>query len=168
MRYVVTVDGERVEVNVGPDGLRYGDESDRIDATVQDVEGTPIRMVSIGDSVHRVVVRRGATRGAYTLWIGGFRYEVEALDERTRTIRDMTGAGAGPAGPMPIVAPMPGLIVRIAVAPGDEIKIGDGVVVIEAMKMENELRAAGQGRVKAVLVSAGQAVEKGAVLVEME
>ncbi len=168
MKYVVTVDGERVEVDVGPDGLRYGVERDRIAAAIRDIVGTPIRMVSIGDSVHRVVIRRGATRGAYTLWIGGFRYEVEALDERTRTIRDVTGASAGPAGPVPIVAPMPGLIVRVGVAPGDEIQIGDGIIVMEAMKMENELRAVGHGRVKAVLVSAGQAVEKGAVLVEME
>lgn len=102
------------------------------------------------------------------LWMDGFRFEVEALDERTRTIRDMAGTSAGPAGTMPIIAPMPGLIVRIAVTPGDEVQIGDGIVVMEAMKMENELRAVGPGRVKAVLVSAGQAVEKGAVLVEME
>lgn len=162
------VGGERVEVDVGPGGIQYGQESDRIEAAVQDVEGTPIRMISIGDSVHRVVVRRGATRGAYMLWMDGFRFEVEALDERTRTIRDMAGTSAGPAGTMPIIAPMPGLIVRIAVTPGDEVQIGDGIVVMEAMKMENELRAVGPGRVKAVLVSAGQAVEKGAVLVEME
>ncbi len=168
MKYVVTVNGERIEVDVGPGGIRFGDESTWLEASVQDVEGTPIRMVNIGEAVHRVVVRRGETRGAYTFWLGGFRYEVEALDERMRTIRDMTGAGAGPGGPMPIVAPMPGLIVRVIVSKGDEIQSGDAIVVMEAMKMENELRAVGPGRVNAVLVSEGQAVEKGAILVELE
>jgi biotin carboxyl carrier protein len=168
VKYVVTVDGERVEVDVAPDGVRFGTEAERVNARVDDVAGTPVRMVCIGDAVHRVIVRRGATRGSYTLWLGGFRYEVEALDERTRTIRDMTGLGSGPAGPAPLTAPMPGLIVRVSVTAGDEVSAGEGLVVMEAMKMENELRAPVPGRVKAVLVKVGQAVEKGAVLIEME
>jgi pyruvate carboxylase subunit B len=65
-------------------------------------------------------------------------------------------------------APMPGLIVRVDVTAGDEVRTGEGVVIIEAMKMENELRADGGGIVSRVLVEAGQAVEKGAVLVEFE
>jgi biotin carboxyl carrier protein len=93
---------------------------------------------------------------------------VEALDERTRTIRDLSNATAGPKGPAPLVAPMPGLIVRVNVAPGDTVSAGQGLVVMEAMKMENELRAAGPGTVKAVLAVPGTAVEKGAVLVELE
>ena len=97
----VTLDGDLVEV----DGLS-------VVAHVTELEGTPVRMVTIGDEVHRVVARRGATRGQYTLWLDGFRYEVEALDERTRAIRELSGAAARPSGPAPLVAPMPGMIVR--------------------------------------------------------
>ena len=61
---------------------------------------------------------------------------------------------------------MPGLIVRVSVAAGDSVQAGQGLVVMEAMKMENELRAHGAGTVKAVHVEAGKAVEKGTVLVE--
>ena len=63
---------------------------------------------------------------------------------------------------------MPGLIVRVGVKPGDEVRAGQGLIVMEAMKMENELRAVAAGRVKAVLAQPGMAVEKGALLVELE
>jgi pyruvate carboxylase subunit B len=125
-------------------------------------------MVTIGDEVHRVVVRPGATRGAYTLWLDGWRFEVEALDERTRAIRELSGASAGPSGPAPLKAPMPGLIVRVNVQVGDQVQAGQGIVVMEAMKMENELRATAAGKVKSVLATPGTAVEKGALLVELE
>ena len=133
---------------------------------VDEIEATPVRLVTIGSEVHRVVVRRGATRGAYTLWVDGFRFEGEALDERTRVIRDMTEVSQRSTGPASLVAPMPGLIVRVNVVPGDSVQAGQGLVVMEAMKMENELRAHAAGVVKTVMVEPGKAVEKGAVLVE--
>jgi pyruvate carboxylase subunit B len=127
-----------------------------------------VRLVTIGTEVHRVIVRRRTGKGSYQLWIDGHVYDVEALDERARAIRDLSAAAAGPTGPAPLVAPMPGLVVRVSVSEGDEVETGQGLVVMEAMKMENELRAAGAGRVKRVLATPGMAVEKGAVLVEME
>jgi biotin carboxyl carrier protein len=63
---------------------------------------------------------------------------------------------------------MPGLVVRIHVALGDRVEAGQPVVVMEAMKMENELRAASAGTVRAIAATPGVAVEKGAVLVELE
>jgi pyruvate carboxylase subunit B len=133
-----------------------------------DVEGTPVRMLTVGDEVHRIVVRPGGSRGRYTIWVDGFRHEVEALDERMRAIRELAGAAAGPTGPAPLVAPMPGMIVRVNVQVGDRVQPGQGLVVMEAMKMENELRAQAAATVKAVLAQPGFAVEKGALLVELE
>jgi pyruvate carboxylase subunit B len=166
MKYVVKV-GDR-EIDVALDADRVEAEGISALAHVTALEGTPVRMVTIGDEVHRVVARRGATRGRYTLWLDGFRYEVEALDERTRAIRELSGASAGPSGPAPLVAPMPGMIVRVAVQVGDTVQTGQGLVVMEAMKMENELRATAAGTVKAVLAQPGTAVEKGAILLELE
>jgi pyruvate carboxylase subunit B len=114
-----------------------------------------------------VVVQRRSGRGGYRLWIDGFRYEVEALDERARAIRDLAGPQGVAAGAARLVAPMPGLIVRVLVVAGAEVQAGQGLVVMEAMKMENELRASAGGVVRAVLVAAGMVVEKGAVLVEL-
>lgn len=153
----VVVDGEDVQVD--GDGIR---------AYLAEIEGTPVRLLTIGDEVHRVVVRRGSARGQFTLELGGYRFEVEALDERTRAIRELSGAAARAAGPASLVAPMPGLIVRVNVQEGDRVQAGQGLVVMEAMKMENELRASAAGVVKRVVVAPGTAVEKGATLLEME
>lgn len=166
MRYIVDLNGERREVEVDGESVRLDGEA--LVGRVEEIEGTPVRLVTIGSEVHRVIVRRGASRGAYTLWVDGFRFEGEALDERTRTIRDITAASAKATGPAPVVAPMPGLIVRVTVAPGDVVQAGQGLVVMEAMKMENELRASAAGTVKAVHASPGKAVEKGTILVELQ
>lgn len=166
MKYVVTVNGEDREVEL--EGTRATIDGQSCDGRVVEVEGTPVRMVTLGDEIHRVVVRRGEGRGRYTFWLDGHRFEVEALDERTRAIRELSGAAAGPVGPAPLKAPMPGLIVRINVQAGDAVQPGQGLVVMEAMKMENELRAQAAGTVKSVQVKPGTAVEKGAILIELE
>ena len=165
MKYIVQVNGERLTIDLAADGVHVDDES--IHAHAADVEGTPVRVVTLGTEVHRVVVRRHPARGSYTLWIGGFRFEVEALDERTRAIRDLSSASAAAAGPAPLVAPMPGMISRVLVEAGDSVHPGQAMVVMEAMKMENELRATSAGTVKRVAVQPGTAVEKGALLVEL-
>jgi pyruvate carboxylase subunit B len=166
MKYFVDVNGEPHEVLLDASGVHIDGED--ISAQVTPLEGTPVRMVTIGNEVHRVVVRPGATRGSYTLWLDGHRFEVEALDERSKTIRDLSGVAAGPSGPAPLKAPMPGLIVRVNVQVGDQVQAGQGIVVMEAMKMENELRTTAAGKVKSVLAKPGTAVEKGALLVELE
>lgn len=166
MKYIVDLNGTRQEVVV--DGESVTVDGHTVLARVDEIEGTPVRLVSIGSEVHRVVMRRGAGRGAYTLWVDGFRFEGEALDERTRAIRDITAESAKALGPASLVAPMPGLIVRVSVTAGDTVQAGQGLVVMEAMKMENELRSQSAGTVKNVVVAAGATVEKGALLLELE
>ena len=166
MKYVVSLNGQQHEVTLDEGHAVMNGTSAA--AHIVDLDGTPDKLVTIGDEVHRVVVRPGAARGTYTLWLDGWRFEAEALDERTQAIRDLSGAAAGPAGPAPLKAPMPGLIVRVSVQVGDQVQAGQGIVVMEAMKMENELRATAAGRVKSVLATPGTAVEKGALLVELE
>jgi acetyl/propionyl-CoA carboxylase alpha subunit len=164
VKYIVDVNGERLEVVLDADGVTV--DGERLSAHLADVEGTPIHLVTIGSELHRVAARRGDARGRYALWMDGYRYEVEALDERMRTIRDLTAASGLNAGPRPLVAPMPGLIVRVSVQPGDLVEAGQGIVAMEAMKMENELRASATATVKTVHVQPGLAVEKGALLVD--
>jgi biotin carboxyl carrier protein len=166
MRYVVDVNGERTVVDVAGETIEVGGE--RIAARLVDVPGTPVSLLTVGDQVYRLVARRGDARGRYTLSLDGRRFDVEALDERTRAIRDLSAASAAATGPAPLVAPMPGLIVRVNVAVGDRVEAGQGLVVMEAMKMENELRARSAGTVTALRAVPGTAVEKGAVLVELE
>ena len=166
MKYIAVIDGRTIEVALEGDGIRV--DGALVEARLDDVEGTPISLVTIGGVVHRVVVRRGEGRGRYTLWINGHRFDAEALDERTHAIRQLSSKAGAAAGPSPLKAPMPGLIVRVSVQPGDLVQAGQGIVAIEAMKMENELRAPAAGTVKAVHAEPGKAVEKGTLLVEFE
>lgn len=167
MRYVVLVNGAEHEVTLSADGVSH-----RGDAAHAHLEGarpgTPVRLLTLDGKVHSVLARRRAGKGQYTLWLDGYRYEVEALDERTRAIRALAVDREKSAGPAPLLAPMPGLVVRVSVKAGDSVAVGQPLVSIEAMKMENELRSKAAGTVKAVLVEAGVAVEKGAILVELE
>jgi biotin carboxyl carrier protein len=166
MKYVVDVNGRRREVILDPDGVHV--DGVRVPAHLAEVALTPFFLLSLGEASHSVRVRRGEERGEFTLWLDGYRFRAVALDERTRAIRDLDVARNVHAGPAPLVAPMPGLIVRVLVTEGQIVQTGEGLVVIEAMKMENELRASSSAKVKAVHAQPGSPVEKGALLIELE
>ena len=166
MKYLVRI-GEN-EHTIVIDGENVTCDGKTVRAHLEELSGTPLQILRIGDAVHRVHARRPGPRGSYDVSVEGHRFAVEALDERTRAIRELSGAGTKQAGPANVVAPMPGLIVRINVKEGDAVRAGMGLVVMEAMKMENELRAPANGVVKRIVVTPGNAVEKGAVLLELE
>jgi biotin carboxyl carrier protein len=98
--------------------------------------------------------------------VSGRRYGFAVEDPRS--LRGRRGAGAGTEGPRPVKAPMPGRVVRLLVKAGDEVEEGQGVVVIEAMKMQNELRSPKAGRVVRVGATVGDTVASGDVLVVVE
>jgi len=98
--------------------------------------------------------------------IDGRRYGFEVQDPRS--LQGRRGAGAGTEGPRPVKAPMPGRVVRLLVAAGEEVEEGQGCVVIEAMKMQNELKSPKAGRVARVGVVVGDTVGSGDVLVVVE
>jgi pyruvate carboxylase subunit B len=144
----VTVDGRCLTVDI----VRLGSSS--------------VRSVLIDGASRRVAVRR-VSEGVWDLQLGSRGYRAEVVDERTRVIREMTGAGAAAVGPRPIRAPMPGMVVRIEVAEGDLVRAGQGIVIVEAMKMENELLAETAAVVRRVHVREGEPVEKDQLLVDL-
>jgi biotin carboxyl carrier protein len=103
--------------------------------------------------------------GSFDVGVAGQHVPVVVRNGRWGDARATPGS-SDPS--MRIVAPMPGKIVRVLVRPGDRVSARQGLVVVEAMKMENELRAAADGRVKAVAVEEGQSVDAGAVLVDID
>ena len=109
-------------------------------------------------------VRVAAASGRHEVTVNGATLTVTRPAGGRREARD----GAGGHGPARLVAPMPGKVVRVLVAVGDEVAARQGLVVVEAMKMENELKAGRAGRVREVLVAEGTSVEAGAPLVVVE
>jgi biotin carboxyl carrier protein len=93
--------------------------------------------------------------------IDGYRFEIEVRDPRRRSKRS---AGAGAEGIQSVTAPMPGKVVRVLVAAGDTVTAGQGLLVVEAMKMQNEMKASRPGCVLSVLVKEGATVTAGEVL----
>jgi pyruvate carboxylase subunit B len=163
--YHVTLGGRTYQVELGDGGVAI-DGAGYSDAELLEVPGTTLHHLLLGGRSHTLAARAGAARGSWELHIDGVRLEADVVDERTRAIRALTRAPEGSQGPRPVRAPMPGLVLRVEVQPGQHVSRGQGVVIMEAMKMENELRTETDGVVARVLVNAGEPVEKGAVLIE--
>jgi biotin carboxyl carrier protein len=111
-------------------------------------------------------IKRERTATDLHLWVGSSRFGVELRDPRSlRSRRD----GAGDAsGPQKLVCPMPGKIVRVLVTEKSEVEAGQGIVVVEAMKMQNEIKSPKKGVVQKVLAAAGASVNAGDVLAIVE
>ena len=165
MKYVATVGDESRLVDVtGTDGryrVTIGDDVWEVDArlTAQGIYSLLIDGVShVADVVDR--------EGACVVTVGGELYEITVEEQTRHIIRTRGGAQAGSRS-RTLTAPLPGKISRVAVGPGDAVKAGDTLLVIEAMKMENEFRAGAAGTVAEVRVAPGQAVNAGDVLIVM-
>jgi oxaloacetate decarboxylase alpha subunit len=138
--------------------------------------------VTIGEQVWEVDARP-TSPGIYSLLVGGVSYVADVteqedvaivevggeiyavkVEEATRYVIRTRGGVAAAPGPRTLVAPLPGRITHVAVTPGDRVRVGDTLLVIEAMKMENEFKAAAAGTISEVRVQAGQPVNAGDVL----
>jgi pyruvate carboxylase subunit B len=164
MRYHVTIDGVSHEVTI--DGDRVALDGQQVDASLEPIPGSRSRALRMEGAAQPVWAGRdGPTR--WILHLAGVRLEAEVLDERTRVIQAMGGSTSVHKAEH-LRAPMPGLVVKVMVSEGERVASGQGLVIVEAMKMENELAATMDAHVVSVPVSPGDAVEKGQVLVELE
>jgi biotin carboxyl carrier protein len=159
MIFEASVSGEsvRVEVRGGPGRYALRIDGRAVDVSVSDA-GPGYRSLLIGAASHELAVERDGE--LYRVSFPGASVVV-ALAETARGSATLAPREQGPAR---LTAPMPGRIVRVLSSAGADVVAGQGLVVIEAMKMENELRAPRGGRLTEVLVREGQAVEAGALL----
>jgi biotin carboxyl carrier protein len=163
--YLVTIGSRVHEVEV--DGNRVTVDGVAIESQLAAVSGTPLYHLLLGGESWTVAAEPLEGDGRWALGIVGERVEVVVQDQR-ESRSEAVGTKSQPApGGGTVRAPMPGLVVRIEVAEGQQVDAGAGLVVVEAMKMENELRAPRPGTVQTVHVAVGQAVEKGASLVTL-
>ncbi len=165
MKYTVILDGQSLEVEIDGDHVTVAGQVHA--ASLGIIPGTPLRQLLI-DGRPSTLAIESLGRGRWALAPGGERWEVEVLDERARHIQSLSGGADRPPVSQVLKAPMPGLVLRVHVAAGQQVVAGAGLVVLEAMKMENELKSAAAAIVRAVRVKPGEAVEKGQILVEFE
>ncbi len=158
----VRIDAYTMSLLIDPEVRRNEDENAGV------VSGVPATPRGAGSrpkiaGSHEVTVAPDAATGQLTVRVGTTPVMV-GLNSRRRWGRKDDGS-ASAAGPQRVVAPMPGKVVRVLVKPGDPVRARQGLVVIEAMKMENELRAARDGTVTEVQAREAMSVEAGTVLV---
>jgi pyruvate carboxylase subunit B len=165
MRYFVTVGHRQLEVELGAEGISIDGKA--IQADLVEMDGTDVHSLLLNGRSHRILAEREGLNG-WKFHLFGHHLKASVVDERTKTIREMAGIQEVNLGPKALRAPMPGLVVKVEVEEGDEVESGQGLVIVEAMKMENELKSERGGRIRAVLVEAGQTVEKDQILVEFE
>jgi biotin carboxyl carrier protein len=165
MRYFVTIAGREIEVDLT--GAAPVVDGTPVDAHLTALPGTDTRHLLLDGRSYAITATAGSRRGRWQIGVGAERFTADAVDERTRAIREMTGAGDDVADKT-VVAPMPGLVVKVEVEVGQAVKAGQGVIVVEAMKMENELKAPADGVVASIAVQPGQTVDKGATLLVLE
>lgn len=165
MRYFVTIGDRTFEVDLTDSTPTVDGVAAR--AELATVPGTAVRSLLLDDRSIPFIARRGEKDGRWELAIEGQRLGASVIDERTRAIREMTGA-VEEAVDRTLCAPMPGLVVRVEVEVGQRVAAGQGMVIVEAMKMENELKSPADGIVASITIAAGQTVEKGALLLTLE
>jgi acetyl/propionyl-CoA carboxylase alpha subunit len=165
VKYVATVNEQSRVVEVtGADGhyrVAVGDEVWEVDARLT-AQGIYSLLIDGTSHVADVADRDGVC----VVEVGGEWYEI-TVEEQTRHIIRTRGGASGGSRSGTLRAPLPGKISRVAVRPGDSVRAGDTLLVIEAMKMENEVKASAAGTVAEVRVAAGQAVNAGDVLLVM-
>ena len=115
---------------------------------------------------HSYEIKREQTATDLHIWVGSSRFAVELRDPRSLQSRQK--AAGDDKGPRKIVAPMPGRVVRLLVAENSEVEAGQGLIVIEAMKMQNEIKSPKKGVVKKLSTSSGAAVNPGDILAIVE
>jgi 3-methylcrotonyl-CoA carboxylase alpha subunit len=170
VRLSLEVAGERRLVTVEPVGpvdskgsrfrLSWDDTTCEVEVSRFRPGALSVIVPSAGHASYEVTCYETAP-GELVIGVGGRRIRVRVADGR----RPRTVQTAREGGDHAVVAPMPGRVVRVEVAPGDTVQAGQGLAVVEAMKMENEVTSPAAGVVSAVRAAAGDVVESGAVLV---
>ena len=172
MQYEVEVGDRRLQVVVTRSGDGFAVAVDgrprQVDPARIDAHTLSLLLDASGGTAqsHEVSVAADPISGQLTVHVGATAVAV-TLNGRRRWGRKEDSAGAG-SGPQRLAAPMPGKVVRVLVKAGDQVTARQPVVVVEAMKMENELRASRGGTVAEVLVREGNSVDAGALLLVIQ
>lgn len=165
MVYEITVDGtpHRLELSKAETGwvCHLDEEAIKIDA----VMARPDVLSLIVDG-RCYEIKREQTASDLHLWVGSTRFAVELRDPRS--LRSRRDRATDEKGPRKLLAPMPGKIVRVLVPEKSEVQAGQGIVVVEAMKMQNEIKSPKKGIVQKIIVVAGASVNAGDVLAIVE
>lgn len=162
MPYIVTVEDKTFKVNLERQDNKFIVylNSNPVEVTFAEAGNPSHLSLIVGNKSYDVTIEN-----KNIVSVNGEAFQVKVEDERVQQLTRLRGKVAKGIEEISIAAPMPGLVVEVEVGVGDRVKVGSGLIVIEAMKMQNELKAPREGVVKEVLVKKGMSVNGGDTLV---
>jgi len=157
MKYITTVEGKEFAVEIVDD--KHINVNGRIyEVDFESVSGQPVYSMILDGKSHESYVARGDE--SWQVLLRGRLYPVIVEDEREKRLRAAAGGGVAETGEYILKAPMPGLVVAIPVSEGQEVKKGQVILILESMKMQNELKSPRDGIINRVKVKTGESVEQ--------
>jgi len=165
MMYDVLIDGKSYRLELARVDGRWECRVDGREIAIDAVlPRRDVLSILIGGQAYEIKRERTATD--LHLWVGPVRHEVVLRDPRS--LHSRRASGGADQGPRKLVAPMPGRVVRVLVGEGDGVEAGQGLVVVEAMKMQNEIKSPKKGTVRKLVAAPGANVNAGEVLAVVE
>ena len=162
MKYVTIINDRNFEIEIDNDGSVLVNGEAR-DVDFLNLGGSLFSLITENKSLEAVI---DDDEGKIAVMMSGRLFETQVLDERAMLL--MQRRGAPVAGSGEVNAPMPGLIVEVTVEQGAAVAQGETLIILESMKMQNELKSQADGVVRSIHVEAGQAVDKNDLLVEIK
>jgi len=165
MKYITTVEDKQFlveiidEKHVSVDGKIYN-------VDFESVSGQPVFSLIVDGKSHEAYVQEGDE--IWQVLMRGQLYPVKVEDEREKRLRAAAGGGVAETGEFHLKAPMPGLVVAIPVTDGQEVKKGQVLLILESMKMQNELKSPRDGKVSRIRVKPGESVEQKQALLSVQ
>ena len=157
MKYITTIDDVDYEVEILNDHqVSLNDEVYEIN--FEEISSDMIYSIIVDGKSYEVNI--SGDKNEWYVFIRGTMYKAEVIDEREKRLREASGELALSSGEYTLVAPMPGMVVKVSVKVGKKVDKGDVLVILESMKMQNELRSPHKGTIIEVNVQKGDRVEK--------
>jgi biotin carboxyl carrier protein len=157
MKYITTIDGQEFTVEI-LDEKRISINDKILDVDFESVSGQPVYSLIIGGKSYEAYVSPDDEK--WEVLLRGRLYQAEVEDEREKRLRAAGSASAAEGGEFLLKAPMPGLVVAIPVEEGQPVTKGQVLLILESMKMQNELKAPRDGTVGRIRIRAGETVEQ--------
>ena len=157
MKYITTVEGKQYVVEI-IDDKHVNVNGKLYEVDFESVSGQPVYSLILDGKSHESYIARGDEN--WQVLLRGRLYPITVEDEREKRLRAAAGGSVAESGEFILKAPMPGLVVAVPVSEGQQIKKGQVILILESMKMQNELKAPRDGTVQRVKVKAGESVEQ--------
>jgi len=165
MKYITTINDKDFLVEI-IDEHRVSINGQTYHVDFEAVSGQPVYSLIVDGKSHEGFVRESDDE--WQVLLHGRLYPVKVEDEREKRLRAAAGGGVAESGEFHLKAPMPGLVVTVPVEEGQEVKKGQVLIILESMKMQNELKSPRDGIVNRIKVKAGESVEQKQALLSVQ